>query len=410
MNSLKDIYRDPLPLSLKSALNTTAGNSTPKTNTFTTPSLKSGLSSTGPTSPANQPSSTASPGQYRTFSELTQPPKVGTVSRGVYDYAESYKGMPALPALGKAMSDYGSALKQGAKEFFTPNETYRNFLYGEEPTAFQQAANSLAPTTLKPNTQSLNSTAAKTTTPQPSLKGYITTNGMTQPYYGGDTEQNANIPLGGLKLATSQQHEAEQPQGAMVLPWNSHTFYNPSQSSLSQQDINDFYTRTDLEQYRARELARAQRDNAILSESGRTQYDPKTGRVTESAHDTGGFTPTLATIARGDDSDAQYKQGLLALQRNQLAENKRQFDITQQAPKKFEPAYSNDELSYLPEEVSPIEYQRASVIPKQKRQYFEQLLADANTDDERISLIRQFALHVGISPDTVMDLAYPTRY
>jgi hypothetical protein len=349
MNPYQDDYPDSPALGLKSLAGTAPRNTALQPNTFkspasTTPSLKS---LAGPLGPQYSSSSSLSPlspqtslkdktptplgATYpqkalgpRTFSELTQPPKAGTASRAVYDYAESYRGMPALPAIGKAMSDYGSALKQGAKEFFTPNATYKNFLYGEgNPTAFQQAANSLAPpVALKPNTPSSSPVHQQKANPL-GLKGYITTNGVTQPYYGGDTEQNANIPLGGLRLAASQQHEAEQPQGAMVLPWNSHTFYNPSQTSLSQQDINDFYTRTDLEQYRARELAKAQRDNAILSESGRTQYDPRTGRVTESAYETGGFAPSLAT------SETLGMRGLSPDKAAELAQRNREFESEQ---------------------------------------------------------------------------------
>jgi hypothetical protein len=109
----------------------------------------------------------------------------------------------------------------------------------------------------------------------------------------------------------------------MVLPWNSHTAYNPSQTSLSQQDINDFFVKTDLEQYRARELARAQRDNTILSESGRTQYDPRTGRVTESFHETGGFAPSLAT------TETLGMRGLSPDKAAELAQRQREFEAEQ---------------------------------------------------------------------------------
>jgi hypothetical protein len=344
MNPYQDDYRDSPTLGLKSLAGTAPRNPALQPNplkppTPTTPSLKS---LAGPLGPQSSPTSSINPlapqtswkdkspatlsSPYpqkalgpRTLSELTQPPKAGTASRAVYDYAESYRGMPALPAIGKAMSDYGSALKQGAKEFFTPNETFKNFLYGEgNPTAFQQLTKPLAPPPLKPNALPSNSA-----TKPLSLKGYITTNGVPQPYYGNDTEQNANIPAGGLRLPLSPLQEAKQPGGAMVLPWNSHTAYNPSQTSLSQQDINDFYTRTDLEQYRARELAKAQRDNAILSESGRTQYDPRTGRVTESAYETGGFAPSLAT------SETLGMRGLSSDKAAELAQRSREFEAEQ---------------------------------------------------------------------------------
>ena len=57
-------------------------------------------------------------------------------------YLAGYKGMPVVPAIGKAMSDLAGAEVQGAKGVknfvTTPNEGYKNLLYGEgNPTAFQ---------------------------------------------------------------------------------------------------------------------------------------------------------------------------------------------------------------------------------------------------------------------------------
>jgi hypothetical protein len=85
---------------------------------------------------------------------FAQPPSVNSPQRPLYDYAESYRGMPAVPAVGKAISDYGNALAEGgqklAQRVAGANEGYRNFLYGEgNPTLAEQAleqAKTVSPT------------------------------------------------------------------------------------------------------------------------------------------------------------------------------------------------------------------------------------------------------------------------
>jgi hypothetical protein len=339
MKPYQDNYTETLNPSLKPLAGTVSRNTAWQPNTLkppasTTPSLKSmaGASSpqSSPTSSFSQPPSQTSlkskvaalpqsPFVPRTFSELTQTPKTGTTSRAVYDYAESYRGMPALPAVGKAMSDYGSALKQGAKEFFTPNETYKNFLYGEEPTAFQQAFS-------QPST-------APQTQPAGGLKAAVFNSEQDKPKVMQKNEQvtpslrDAVAQLEGVKNILGMPVQQLDEQGfytvkgengatAKVLPWT-----NSNDDALQRTLSADEYNAI---QAQNRDYMN-QRDTAVIGQSSSYESDGKGGYSSSSSN--GDFSPHasglnigLRSLQRENQPKYALSDGMIYQQEGQGAE------------------------------------------------------------------------------------------
>jgi len=94
----------------------------------------------------------------------------------------------------------------------------------------------------------------------------------------------------------------------------------------------------------------------------------------------------------------------VALNRDRLAEEKRQFNGTQNAPQKFTPAFNGDDALDLPEDATQQDVARIRAMPKQAWDFLIQRLgeADESDPDNNIdSIISRFTEKAGISPNVV---------
>jgi hypothetical protein len=184
---------------------------------------------------------------------------------------------------------------------------------------------------------------------------------------------------------------------------------NQGQANQSQaEDPNyTFFKNADNEQYRAQLLARAQLNNSVIGESSSERYDPRTGRLIETAYSQDSFTPTLETLQRPDAGEAQYKQAQLGLQQQELGlkerelgETARQFDAGLKSKKGKYNAISRGEGQ------DPYVYDESTgeQAPSQLKEVYNRrtqnafaILNDSSASDEQISLARAWLKAQGLT-------------
>lgn len=174
---------------------------------------------------ANHMVNQASNPKYKDWLGKSFPPAKPTA---VDNYFEGYIGMPAVPALGKAMTDIGSAgygLAKGVVNSLTqPNESYKQLLYGEGNTPAQNlfGTNNTAPNTVqstKPVSKPASQLATKPSTGLSANNQGVDNsgNGQYSPFML-DTmfkQNTVNKPVANKPVAPSQQSSLNVPAGPM---------------------------------------------------------------------------------------------------------------------------------------------------------------------------------------------------
>jgi hypothetical protein len=233
-----------------------------------------------------------------------------------------------------------------------------------------------------------------------------------QPYYAPEgIEQNANVPQGGLRVAIQTldgngypDQAAQQPaqqglQPPTILPWDSQQAYTQSKEDPAY----TFFKQVDNEQYRARQLGRAQLENSIIGESSSERYDPKTGRLIDTAYRQDSFRPDLVTMP--DPAEAQQRQAALGLQQQELGLKREQFDLEKQQANKPKYSLSNG-IIYQPEGEGAVEFNQAQQVQsaaknKQVSDFLGALQSPELTQEQRSYAMKRI---YELSPDLYTKL------
>jgi hypothetical protein len=164
-----------------------------------------------------------------------------------------------------------------------------------------------------------------------------------------------------------------------------------------------FFKQVDNEQYRARQLGRAQLENSIIGESSSERYDPKTGRLIDTAYSQDSFRPDLVTMP--DPAEAQQRQAALGLQQQELGLKREQFDLEKQQANKPKYSLSNG-IIYQPEGEGAVEFNQAQQVQsaaknKQVSDFLGALQSPELTQEQRSYAMKRI---YELSPDLYTKL------